>query len=140
MNIKKENEHYKVESMSKKGTFYTVDAIKKTCSCPGYLFYARRKGDVCKHVKAVFEYIANLEYNTKDVAKKDASPIKNKKNSDGKKTKKEKEITEEDILNYIRKNNEVDAIELIEKYNEEILNRMIRQGTLIEIKGKIKII
>lgn len=126
--------------MSKKGTFYTVDAIKKTCSCPGFLFYARRKGDVCKHVKAVLEYIANLEYNTKDVTKKNAYSIKNKKNSDGKKTKKEKEITEEDILNYIRKNNEVDAIELIEKYNEELINRMIKQGTIIEIKGKIKIV
>lgn len=152
MNIKKSNGTYQVESESRKGVFYTVDANKKTCSCPGFLFYARRKGDVCKHVKAVLEYIKTIENIDKCESAKE-SVKKNKRNNHEQNSKKGKEInnqkketniekkaTEEDVLNYIRQKGEADAVELIETYGEETVNKMIQQGTVIEIKGKIKIV
>jgi len=58
--IIKTEKGYKVESNSRKGTFYDVDLAKPFCTCPAFRFQALRKGGVCKHVQAVREFAATL--------------------------------------------------------------------------------
>lgn len=155
MNIKKSNGTYQVESESREGVFYTVDANKKTCSCPGFLFYARRKGDVCKHVKAVLEYIdKNTECINKNVDKiskyknnsESCNHTRNKTNNSKKKISSDgkKAVTKDDVLRYIMENDAqkkgVDSVELLDKFSEELINKMIHEGILLEEKGKIKLI
>jgi predicted nucleic acid-binding Zn finger protein len=115
MKIQKQKEGiYKVESASTKGKFYTVDVNKPFCSCLGYIYYARRKGGVCKHIQAVQELIA------KKKTKKGSSPDK--------------------IIEDVKKKGEIESIILIEQYGEEAVNELIKRGELIEVKGKIKLL
>jgi len=126
MNVTKEQNKYKVESASSKGKFYMVDPDKETCNCPGYIFYAKRKGTVCKHVKAVLELLKKDESENAEEIEKQA---------------KESESIRKEIIDFIKKNNnEFDSMDLIEKYGDKIIDDMIHDGTLIEIRGMIRYI
>lgn len=102
---------FKVES-SQKGKFYNVNLKENNCNCPAYLFRAKRLGADCKHLIAV-----------KEKYKKD-----NKGNSEKK------------ILDFVKKKGEVDSVELIEMFNEEEVNKLLDEGALIEVKGKIRVL
>ncbi|MFH1439442.1 MAG: SWIM zinc finger family protein [Candidatus Woesearchaeota archaeon] len=127
MNIIKQQDKYKVESASSKGKFYIVDPIKQVCSCPGYIFYAKRKGTVCKHIKAVLEMLEKENIHEKKAEKENLA--------------KQAESIRKEIINYLKENNnEADSMGLIEKYGEKIIDDMIQDGTLIEVRGMIKYI
>jgi len=40
-----------IESFTRKGVFYTVDRVEKTCTCPDFRFRGRK----CKHIQFVEE-------------------------------------------------------------------------------------
>ena len=110
MKITKTEKGYKVESASKKGKFYDVDPDKPFCSCPAFRFKHHMK-EPCKHINAVREHI-----------------------------EKKQQPTTDKILKYVKEHEQVDSVELIEKFSEEDVNRLIQQGELIEDKGIIKIL
>ncbi|MBU2561526.1 MAG: SWIM zinc finger family protein [Nanoarchaeota archaeon] len=119
MNIKKTKEGYKIESSSRKGNWYEVDPEKPWCDCPAYKFRELKKHGVCKHIKAVREYIEKTQQKTL--------------------TKEQKKA--DDVLAFIESNGgEADAIELIEKFGEERVDKLIHSGEIIERAGKIKIL
>ncbi len=109
--IIKTEKGYKVESNSRKGTFYDVDLAKPFCTCPAFRFQALRKGGVCKHVQAVREFAATLN---QDI------------------------YTE--IIAFVQDKKVVDSIELIERFGETAVNELLREGQLIEEKGKIRLL
>jgi len=76
------------------------------------------KKGACKHIKAVREM---LEKKKQKTLKKD-------------------EKKAETIVDFIEKKGEADSIELIERFGEETVNTMIRDGELIEEAGKIKLL
>lgn len=110
MNIVKKGRIYEVESSSSKGKFYKVDPIKKTCTCPAYLFRYSKVGLLCKHIEAV-----------KDLAgatREEAS----------------------ELLASIKEKGEVDAVQALDRYGEEEVDRLIRSGDIIEKKGKLTLL
>lgn len=109
MGIKKDGEIYLVESSSK-GKTYQVDLKKNSCTCPQYLFRARRTGTDCKHLAAV-----------KQMVMKSADKFG-------------------DVLDYVKENVFVDSMELIEKFGEKAVDSLISQGELIEEHGKVRLI
>ena len=117
MKIKKISDiKFKVESSSKKGKFYEVNIEQPFCDCPSFLFIEVKKHGICKHIKAVQEYLDKGKLDKKSKAKTDK------------------------ILDYVKNKKEVDSLKLIEKFSEEIVNELIQKGELIEEKGKIKIL
>lgn len=117
--IKKiKSDQYKVESSSKKGKFYTVDIMKPFCNCPQFMFRLVKTGGKCKHIINVEEH-----FRKKTKTKKDGKSF-------------DKEI----IINFIRKNKDVDSIILINKFGEEAVDSLIRNAEVIEFKGKIKVL
>lgn len=142
MKIKKKNNLYQVESESHKGKFYTVDPVRKTCSCPGYIFYARKKGDICKHIRAVLEHIGRGKEEKEEKKKQTKTIIINKKEAvrTNQKHTAAKGYNEEDIIQYVKEKGEVDSIELLEKFGEERINMLINEGFLIEEHGRIKVV
>ncbi len=118
MNIKKSGENYEVESSSKNGKFYTVDPSKPWCDCADFRFREMGKKGVCKHIKAVRELIESKKQ----------------------KTLKKEGKTAETILEFIEKKGEVDSIELINKFGDEEIDRLIKGGELMEERGKIKLL
>ena len=141
---KKDASIYEVESHTK-GTFYTVDIDAKTCTCPHYQFRLKRFGGECKHVVAVRDFIAATsevkEYKSKYKGRKTERIGKSSK-SDKKETKKtdsgSNNLTTE-ILKEVGGEQGKDAIELIDKYGEFLINDLITKGYLIESKGKIRL-
>jgi hypothetical protein len=110
MNIKRDNERYLVEG-TKPGTFYSVDLYNNTCTCPHYVHRMKRiKGD-CKHLKAVKESVSSSTPDEYD-----------------------------EIVKLIKENVFVDSIELIDKFGEERINELIKNGELIEEHGKIRLL
>ena len=119
MNIKKDGKNYKAESSSRKGKWYTVDPKKPWCECADFRFREMKRKGVCKHIKAVREYIEKTQQKTL--------------------AKEQKKIN--DIVLFIEKQGgEVDSIKLIEKFGEDEVNHLIQLGEIIESKGKIKIL
>src|SRR3989338_750057 len=122
---KKDASIYEVESHTK-GNFYTVDIDAKTCTCPHYQFRLKRFGG---------------EYKSKYKGRKTERIGKSSK-SDKKETKKtdsgSNDLTTE-ILKEVDSEEGKDAIELIDKYGEFLINDLITKGYLIESKGKIRL-
>src|SRR3989338_4011669 len=141
---KKDASIYEVESHTK-GNFYTVDIDAKTCTCPHYQFRMKRFGGECKHIVAVRDFIAAnsevKEYKSKYKSNRSVKPAKSSK-SNKKETKKTdsslNDLTAE-ILKEVGGEEGKDAIELIDKYGEFLINDLITKGYLIESKGKIKL-
>jgi len=50
-----------VESFTRKGVFYVVDRLEKTCTCPDFRFRGRK----CKHIQLVEEYGWKIELEEK---------------------------------------------------------------------------
>ncbi|MBN1156030.1 SWIM zinc finger family protein [Candidatus Woesearchaeota archaeon] len=118
MNIKKEGNKYAVESGSKKGIFYNVDIERNTCSCPGFMFRMRPAGKVCKHIGAVKEY---LEKRGKVVSRKNEEKL-------------------DEVLDFVRRNENIESVKLLELFSEELINDMIDKGFLIEKNGRIEVL
>ena len=112
MSIKKEGNHHIVESHTTTGKFYKVDLEKEQCSCPAWVF----RKMVCKHIKQAKEFAAA-----------ELQPSDNDKNLG------------EEVIKYVKEKEKVDSIELIEKFGEEKVEKLIQNSELIEEKGKIKI-
>ena len=136
---------YKVESQSKKGTFYFVNTSKMTCSCPEWRFRMAKIEGICKHINAVQE--KETKHGTKikepsvlyktDV-KKRKQDLKKKRQATAKKDKLESKY--QTIIDYVRVRGSVDSITLIEKFGEDIVDDMLRLGELLEENGQIKIL
>ena len=114
MNIKKDGDSYKVESASRKGKWYKVDVDKPWCDCADFRFREMKRKGVCKHIKAVREFIGREEQETISEA------------SAG-------------VLEYLdEKGGEADAVELIERFGEEKVDALIQAGEIIEKRGKCR--
>ncbi len=119
MNIKKEGEEYWVESSSSKGKWYTVDPKKPWCDCPAYKFKHIKSKSACKHIKAVREYIERTQQETL---------VDEQQSTDA-------------VIAYVEKNGgSVDSIKLVNKFGEDKVDSLIKQGEIIENKGKIQIL
>ncbi|MBI2135864.1 SWIM zinc finger family protein [Candidatus Woesearchaeota archaeon] len=158
---KKDESMYEVESHNK-GEFYTIDIDAKTCTCPHYQFRMKRFGGECKHLAAVRDFIAAnsevKEYKSKYKAKKTENGGKGNRKQDVSKKEDNDEDKEEDtkndknransrsndltaeILKEVAGEEGKDAVELIDKYGEIMINDLIAKGYLIESKGKVKIL
>jgi hypothetical protein len=116
MNIKEDGDGYKVESGSRKGKWYSVDPKKPWCDCAAYKFRELKRKGVCKHIKAVREFVERTQQETIEEA------------GSG-------------VLEYIDKEGgEVDAVELVERFGEDKVDSLIQAGEIIEKRGKIKIL
>jgi hypothetical protein len=119
VNIKKDKDNYKVESGSHKGKFYTVDPAKPWCDCADFKFREMGKKGACKHIKAVRELIEKKKQKTLKKEKKKLGPV----------------------AEFIGKQGgAADSIELIERFGQETIDSMIRDGELIEEEGKIRLL
>ncbi|NQU78935.1 SWIM zinc finger family protein [Candidatus Woesearchaeota archaeon] len=117
MIIRKNDDVYEIESSSEKGTFYTVEPDKPWCDCPTYKFRELRRKGLCKHIKAVREYLENIDESSNKQEKTDK------------------------IHQYIEnEGGEAESIAMIDKFGEEIVNKLIKAGDIIENSGKIKIL
>jgi hypothetical protein len=110
MNIKKDKDRYLVEG-TKAGTFYSVDLYNNTCTCPHYVHRMKHIGKDCKHLKAVKESVSNSTPDEYD-----------------------------EIVNLVKNNVFVDTIELFDKFGEDRINDLIKNGELIEEHGKIRLL
>lgn len=108
--IKQEDGTYNVKSSSG-NKFYLVDLEKGTCTCPHFMLRLRWGGGVCKHMQAV----------------KDSLGV-------------ECDFGYSVILDFVREKGEVDSLELIEKYDSESVDYLLKSGELIEKNGKIKLL
>jgi hypothetical protein len=112
MNIKKvDKDKFEVES-SKPGKFYKVDNSTPFCECAHFKFRMLKMGGVCKHIKAIRELIQKQREETGN---------------------------NDELLNYLKENEETDIIEVIEKFDEEQVNALLESGQAIEYRGKIKL-
>jgi len=110
MRIIKDGSVYKVESNTK-GNFWRVDLSKNTCTCPHFKFRLRKTKADCKHIAATKEYVSQS-----------TAPIYDQ------------------VVSYVKANVFVDSVELIEQYEEDIINGMIEKGYLIEENGQIRLL
>jgi len=101
-----------VESANTPGKFYSVDPKKPWCTCYDFRFRESKLHSTCKHVRAVREKYSDRE-----------DKAKHKK-----------------ILEFVKKHEEVDAVELIDKFGEGDVDELIKRGELLEKKGKIRIL
>ena len=113
MKIKKARKKgaYNVESSHTPGKFYEVHPDRPFCTCPQFRFRGLKMHSDCKHITAVKEFL-------------------------GEKTIK----TGKQVLEFVKKNKEVDAVELIKKFGEKVVEELKKNGELIEKKGKIKLL
>ncbi|MFH1408449.1 MAG: SWIM zinc finger family protein [Nanoarchaeota archaeon] len=102
---------FKVESASKQGKFYNVTLEPLRCDCPHFLVRLLKEGGECKHILAVRDYLTK----------------RNKGHA-------------QDIKAYVKKKGEVDALDLLDLYSEQLVNELLRSGELIEEHGKIRIV
>ena len=102
---------YKVESASRKGTFYDVDIHKPSCTCPAFRFQALRKGGICKHVQTVQQHVAGQNADKYTL-----------------------------VIDHLKEQHDVDSIALVERFGESIVNEMLQQGQLIEERGRIRLL
>ena len=56
MKIMQKQGKYLVESSSTKDT-YTINLEQPFCDCPDFIFRAVKENSICKHIKAVKEYL-----------------------------------------------------------------------------------
>ncbi|MBU0536340.1 MAG: hypothetical protein KKE20_05205 [Nanoarchaeota archaeon] len=115
MNIKKDGDKYQVES-SRKGKFYEVEIEKPFCSCPQFLYRELKMHGECKHIKAVREFLSKKQ-----------------------KPSKKEEKKEKDLLDELRKG-PADAMELVNKYGDRMIDSLKKRGDIIEEKGEVKIL
>ena len=54
MQIKRFQDHYRVKSESS-NRWYEVFPDRPFCTCPAFIFFAVKKGGICKHLRAVQE-------------------------------------------------------------------------------------
>lgn len=120
---------YLAESSSKPGNFYIVDINRGSCSCPQWMFRLIKTGGKCKHILAV-----EKKYKLKVKERKPAAEKTEKEPTKVAQTKKNK------IIEYVKEKQQVDSIELIEKFSEKEVNALLEQGELIEEKGIIKLL
>lgn len=119
MNIRKKKDSYEVESASRKGKWYKVDVDKPWCDCADFRFREMKRKGVCKHIRAVRDYIKKTQQKTLAKEQKKADAV---------------------IAFIEEKGGEVDSILLIDKFGSEKVDRLIQLGELIEEQGKIKIL
>lgn len=100
-------EIYIVES-STPGSYYKVNAEKKTCNCPHFVFRLRQKGEYCKHILEVCKILHNK---SKDDFEK--------------------------AVDYIKKKGRADSVDVIEEYGEGLVQELIDCGHVIENKGML---
>ena len=93
---------------------YKVDPDAPSCTCAHYLFRLRSSGGECKHIKAVKEEIAVSRPEVEDGVR-------------------------QRVMDDIRSGMD-DAMELIEKYGEDVLGQMESDGDIFEAKGRMKVL
>lgn len=111
MNIVSRGTFYEVESASKNGKFYKVDPVRKTCSCPAFLYRYSKVGLPCKHIDAVLDQAGEQTENSSH-----------------------------EIIDYVKEKGEIETIEGLDKFGEDAVNAAIGNGDLIETKGKLRIL
>lgn len=110
MNIKKIAPYkYKVDSTSTNGKYYEVDLDQPSCTCPAFKFYAQRKGGVCKHIREVQKQTLSKRFQNQN----------------------------EEIISYIKATPSCTAVELYEKFPEEEIKYLEKQGIFAIQNGKI---
>jgi|TARA_Y100000310_G_C20483308_1_gene715725 predicted nucleic acid-binding Zn finger protein len=95
---------------SKKGKFYIVDLNKRTCTCPHFIVRLARVHGMCKHMQAVKDKIEKRD-----------------------------DKTYESIIDYV-KDKEIDSLELINKFGEDVVDDMLSRGELIEKNGMVRVL
>ena len=140
MRIIKLKTKYKVESQSQKGQYYFVDLEKKTCSCPEYIYRMHKIGGICKHINAVEEKHSGSKPTviTKEIMKKRQKEIVEK----GKHEKElaEKEDRYQEIIGYVRTKGDVEFLELAERFDEDLVQDLLRLGELMEEDGVVRVL
>ncbi|MFH1072041.1 MAG: SWIM zinc finger family protein [Nanoarchaeota archaeon] len=129
---------FKVESEHRPGVFYFVDLEEKTCSCPEYVFRMQRIKGICKHINAVEEFVSH-----KGKPGREPTVIDTKAQARREKERKaldKKQKAYDDIVLFVRKQGEVDAIVLLKRFKEEYVNDLVRLGGLVEENGKIRVL
>lgn len=135
---------YKVESQSHPGTWYYVNLENKTCSCPEWRFRMAKIGGICKHINFVEERVAKGKMVKEPTVLYKAEKEKRKKavirKGKAEVIKEETDKTYAEAVSYVKVRGTVDAVDLIEKYGEDVFDAMIRLGYLLEENGKIRLL
>lgn len=136
---------YKIESESHPGTWYFVNVEKKTCSCPEWRFRMAKIGGICKHINYVEERLAKKGKMVKEptVLYKEEKEKRKKVAIKNGKAEIEKEETDKkyaEAVSYVKVRGTVDAVDLIERYGEDVFDAMIRLGYLLEENGKVRLL
>ncbi|MFH1072182.1 MAG: SWIM zinc finger family protein [Nanoarchaeota archaeon] len=140
MRIIKLKTKYKVESESRPGTWYFVDPVKKTCSCPEYLFRMRKIDGICKHINAVEEQGKKKEPTVMTKKIKEDKKKAIKKTAKKQVEKESKDEIYQAIIEYVRVRGSVDTIDLIAHFDEESVADLLRLGELTEENGVISVL
>lgn len=94
---------------------YVVDTITLSCTCPHYLYRLQGTGELCKHIKAVLD-----------------NPLEHEQVFN------EKVTNLDEALGFIKTDN--DSINFIEKFGEDTLNKLLKNGEVIEQHGRLTVI
>ena len=113
MKIKKarKKDTYHVESEHSHGKFNEVHPKRPFCTCPQFRFRGLKMHSDCKHLTAVKEFL-------------------------GEKTIK----SGKQVIEFVKKKKKVDAVELIKKFGEKVVEELKKNGELVEEKGKVKLL
>jgi hypothetical protein len=115
MKIRKNGAKYLVKSSSSSRVYdVNPDQEHPFCTCPQFIFRGVKTGEACKHIIAVREY--------------DKSGIKKDKTDTHK------------IVGFVKEKGKVESVKLIEKFGEEAVNSLIKEGVLVEKRGMISLL
>lgn len=97
------------------GKKYVVDTMELSCTCPHYLFRLQGTGKLCKHIQSVLDNPIQYE----EIKQETVSNL-------------------DEALNYIKQDD--DVMNFIEKFGDDVLNKLLKNGEIIEQRGRLKIL
>ena len=104
----------KFQVSSSTGGYYDIDISRQTCSCPHYMYRLSKSGGICKHIQLVLNNLSQFIEDT---------------NTD---------IKDEEVIKYVEENKVVDYEDLIQRYPESVITKLVREFELFVDRGRVR--